>query len=554
MKKTVLSDAQLNMMPHEALLALYRSMEEANANQQAQMELLLKQNADLLKQIETLNERIAVLMQDRFGRRSEKRKVLDGQISMDLDMADILNEAEVAIEDGMPEEPEMETIVIRRKKPKGKREADLEGLETVPVEHTIPEERLKENFPDGYYRLPDKVYKELHYVPATCVVHEHHIAVYAGKKNEGILCADKPERLLKNSILTPSLVSAVFNSKYVNALPLNRISEEFTRHDVNISRQVMAGWMIKVTQRYLQPVYTAMRRQAMKSQILHCDETPFQVLEDGKEKGKSSKSYMWVCHTGERAESPPIYLYWYDPGRSTEVLMNFLEGYRGILVTDGYPAYHKAAKDNPDKLQVAGCWTHCKRGFAKLVKSLDKANPNKLTVAEAVKRIQAIYHVDNMTKGKTAEEILENRKRSVAPLVDAFFKWVDEVMSQPMDKGGNLYGALNYAHNQEPYLRKFLDDPIIPMDNNDAERSIRSFCVGKKNWNLSATKAGASSSAILYSIAETSKANGLKPYEYFKYILEQILEHVEDPPSEYIDELMPWSESLPDKCRRESKN
>ena len=554
MKKTVLSDAQLNMMPHEALLALYRSMEEANANQQAQMELLLKQNADLLKQIETLNERIAVLMQDRFGRRSEKRKVLDGQISMDLDMADILNEAEVAIEDGMPEEPEMETIVIRRKKPKGKREADLEGLETVPVEHTIPEERLKENFPDGYYRLPDKVYKELHYVPATCVVHEHHIAVYAGKKNEGILCADKPERLLKNSILTPSLVSAVFNSKYVNALPLNRVSEEFARHDVNISRQVMAGWMIKVTQRYLQPVYTAMRRQAMKSRILHCDETPFQVLEDGKEKGKSSKSYMWVCHTGERAESPPIYLYWYDPGRSTEALMNFLEGYRGILVTDGYPAYHKAAKDNPDKLQVAGCWAHCKRGFAKLVKSLDKANPNKLTAAEAVKRIQAIYHVDNMTKGKTAEEILENRKRSVAPLVDAFFKWVDEVMSQPMDKGGNLYGALNYAHNQEPYLRKFLDDPIIPMDNNDAERSIRSFCVGKKNWNLSATKAGASSSAILYSIAETSKANGLKPYEYFKYILEQILEHVEDPPSEYIDELMPWSESLPDKCRRESKN
>lgn len=554
MKKTVLSDAQLNMMPHEALLALYRSMEEANANQQAQMELLLKQNADLLKQIETLNERIAVLMQDRFGRRSEKRKVLDGQISMDLDMADILNEAEVAIEDGMPEEPEMETIVIRRKKPKGKREADLEGLETVPVEHTIPEERLKENFPDGYYRLPDKVYKELHYVPATCVVHEHHIAVYAGKKNEGILCADKPERLLKNSILTPSLVSAVFNSKYVNALPLNRVSEEFARHDVNISRQVMAGWMIKVTQRYLQPVYTAMRRQAMKGRILHCDETPFQVLEDGKEKGKSSKSYMWVCHTGEKSESPPIYLYWYDPGRSTEALMNFLEGYQGILVTDGYPAYHKAAKDNPDKLQVAGCWTHCKRGFAKLVKSLDKANPNILSAAEAVKRIQAIYHVDNMTKGKNAEEILENRKRSVAPLVDAFFKWVDEVMSQPMDKGGNLYGALKYAHNQEPYLRKFLDDPIIPMDNNDAERSIRSFCVGKKNWNLSATKAGASSSAILYSIAETSKANGLKPYEYFKYILEQILEHVEDPPSEYIDELMPWSESLPDKCRREAKN
>lgn len=553
MKKTVLSDQQLNMLPHEALLAMYRALEETNAAQQAQMEQILKQNAELLRQIETLNERIAVLVQERFGRKSEKHAVLDGQITMDLDMADILNEVEVTVRDGMPEEPEMETVVIHRKKPKGKREADLEGLESITIPHDIPQERLREEFPDGYYQLPDKVYKELHYVPATCVVHEHHIAVYAGKKNEGILCADRPERLLKNSILTPSLAAAVFNSKYVNALPLNRISEEFQRHDINISRQVMAGWMIKLTERYLQPVYTAMRRKAMESRILHCDETPFKVLEDGRRKGKSSKSYMWVCHTGARSESPPIYLYWYDPGRSSGVLEEFLDGYEGILVTDGYQVYHKVARENPDRLQVAGCWAHCKRGFAELVKSLDKTSTNLLTAAEAVKRIQAIYHVDNMTKGKSDEEILENRERSVRPLVDAFFRWVDEVMSTPMDKGGKLYGALNYAHNQEPYLRKFLEDPIIPLDNNDAERSIRAFCVGKKNWNLSATKAGASSSGVLYSIAETSKANGLKPYEYFKYLLEQILEHIEDPPAEYIDDLMPWSRALPDRCRRELK-
>lgn len=109
-----------------------------------------------------------------------------------------------------------------------------------------------------------------------------------------------------------------------------------------------------------------------------------------------------------------------------------------------------------------------------------------------------------------------------------------------MDKNGNLCKAINYSINQEKYLRRFLDDPLIPLDNNEAERSIRKFCVGKHNWNIIASENGAYSSGILYSIAETSKANGLKPFEYFKYLLDQILEHLDDPPSEYLDELMPW--------------
>lgn len=154
-----------------------------------------------------------------------------------------------------------------------------------------------------------------------------------------------------------------------------------------------------------------------------------------------------------------------------------------------------------------------------------------------------------MYKEKSEDERLENRKQSVKPLVDSFFEWIEELMKKPMDKGGKLYGAVSYAHNQESYLRRFLDNGIIPLDNNDAERSIRSFCVGKKNWHIADSKNGATASGILYSIAETAKANKLKPYEYFKYLLEQILLHVEDPPEEYMDDLLPWSEKLPDYCR-----
>lgn len=155
-----------------------------------------------------------------------------------------------------------------------------------------------------------------------------------------------------------------------------------------------------------------------------------------------------------------------------------------------------------------------------------------------------------MYKDSSEKERLSNRQKSVKPLVDAYFEWVKSIDTRFMDKNGNLCKAINYSINQEKYLRRFLDDPLIPLDNNEAERSIRKFCVGKHNWNIIASENGAYSSGILYSIAETSKANGLKPFEYFKYLLDQILEHLDEPPSEYLDELMPWSDQIPENCRR----
>ena len=184
-----------------------------------------------------------------------------------------------------------------------------------------------------------------------------------------------------------------------------------------------------------------------------------------------------------------------------------------------------------------------------MLKALKSSNPKGAVSAEAHKRIAAIYHVDNMYKAASPEERLDNRQKSVKPLVDAFFEWIKSIDTTELDKSGALYHAIKYALNQEPYLRAFLDDPIIPLDNNDAERSIKKFCVGKHSWHIISSKRGARASAILYSIAETSKANGLKPYEYFKYLLEGMLNHLDDKPSDYIDDLMPWSDKIPENCR-----
>lgn len=156
-----------------------------------------------------------------------------------------------------------------------------------------------------------------------------------------------------------------------------------------------------------------------------------------------------------------------------------------------------------------------------------------------------------MMKDASAEERLEHRKVSVQPLVDAYFAWIDDPgLTLGMDKSSNLYKAIQYSRNQETFLRVFLTDGSVPLDNNDAERSIRTFCVGKHNWHISDTKAGAKASGMLYSIAETAKANGLKPFEYFTYVFEQFLEHANDPVSDYISDLVPWSETIPDRCRK----
>ena len=542
-KKSLLTEEQLNLIPKDVLVTMHLQLIDT-------MQQVVAQNNQLLRQVAALEEKINILTQRQFGRKTEKASEIDGlQLSFNFDVENALNEAEYLLDTASAEEcePDATQPVHKRTKRKGKRKSDLQYLETVIDEHTIPEEKLNEYFPHGYDVLPHNTYYTVEYIPAKFIEHEHHVFKYAGKHGEGIRVADAPEKLLPNSILTPSLAAGIFVAKYLNAVPLARLGEEFERLDMNLSRQTLANWMISMSDRYLELLYRRMHQEILKSKLIHCDETPFKLVVP--EKTSNSKAYMWVYHTMETYGSPPIFIYEYQDGRSSDMPRNFLKNYVGTLVTDGYQVYHKIAEERPDELKVAGCWAHCKRKFDDVLKALKTTNPKGAISAEAHKRIAAIYHVDHLCKTSSLEERLENRQRSVKPLVDAFFDWLKSIDTTGLDRSGGLYGAIRYALNQEPYLRTFLDDPIVPLDNNDAERSIKKFCVGKHSWHIISSKRGARASAILYSLAETSKANGLKPYEYFKYVLEQMLEHLDDKPADYIDNLLPWSDKIPDDCR-----
>ena len=554
MENKVISIDELNKLSKETISMLYLQTFEMLQNLQTQ-------NVNLIAQVEDLKQQMAILVNQRFGKRSEKLSQLPGQLSFNMDDPAVFNEIEVITDHGFVEEPSAEEVVpehIRRKRPKGKRAVDLSGIEVEVVNHYLPEDILNSEMPRGWHQMEDEIYTELERIPPSYKVVEHHVGVYASNGNGSRIMRGKaPGRLLNHSILTPSLAASIFTAKYINAVPLNRISEGYGYDGLNISRQVMAGWMIRLSDYYLGSVHQMMKDELKKAPLIHCDETPFVMSGEKDAKDPQSKDYMWIYHSPGIQDSKKIYLYEYDNGsRSAAVIDRYLEGYKGILVSDGYASYHALDRKHDD-LKVAGCWVHCKRKYAEIVKTVKKGaalSPAQQIAREAAERIAVIFHTDNLSKGKSSQEILDNRQQSVKPLVDAFFAWVKDILNNKVISSTDLKKALTYSVNQEKYLRVFLESAIIPLDNNDAERSIKKFCVGKHSWHIIDSKKGAKASAILYSIAETAKANELNPFEYFKFLMEQLKEYPRnDVPEEELKKLMPWSETLPDCCKQLKK-
>ena len=217
-------------------------------------------------------------------------------------------------------------------------------------------------------------------------------------------------------------------------------------------------------------------------------------------------------------------------------------------MTDGYQVYHTLEKEKED-LRIAGCWVHCRRKFHEALEVMPKELRKQSVMHLIMNQIQAIYREEGKLSGLSAEERLAQRQLVVKPLVDAFFAYLKQ-NAERVPKSGKTKEAFTYALNQERYLRVFLEDGDVPMDNNASERAIRGFCIGKKNWEMIDTLHGASSSAIIYSIAETAKANRLKPYEYFEFLLTEIPKHMEDKNTDFLSDLLPWSDALPENIRK----
>lgn len=411
----------------------------------------------------------------------------------------------------------------------------------------MSEEDLVAEFGEnGWKQLPDAISKQYLFVPAKVEVDEHHIGVYASKDDGHMVKAPHPKSLLHGSLVSASLGAAVMNGKYVNAVPLYRLEQEFTRYGLAINRQCMANWMIRLGEEYLAILYDYLHQLLYSYHVIQADETPVLVNKDGRPAG--SKSYMWVYRSGYMYSDRQIILYEYQRTRNASHPRTFLKDYSGICVTDGYQVYHTVEKELED-LTIAGCWVHARRRFDEALKVIPKDLQKGAESYLVMKQIQAIYREEGKLKDLSSEERLKQRQLIMKPLVDALFVYLNSTELKVPAKG-KLHDAYTYILNQEKYLRVFLDDGDVPMDNNASERAIRGFCIGKKNWEMIDTINGAKTSAIIYSIAETAKANNLKPYDYFEYLLTEIPNHMEETDRSFLKDLLPWSPDLPEHIRK----
>jgi len=505
--------------------------------------LLRQQNSDLMDQVKLLTEQIQLLQQRLFGRKSEtKLEMCDGQFSM-------FNEAENESDPNIPE-PQFEELTYTRKKHKGKREADFTSLPVEQVVHELPEdERVCPDCGNPLHACGhDVLRRELTVIPAQYKVTAHVQTVYSCRHCEQtamrtpMVKGKVPAPVIAGSgIASASLVAHIANQKYSLALPLYRQEQEFSRSDLTISRQTMANWLIYVSEHWLAPIYQALKAQLIAAKVLHADETSVQVL---KEEGKKpeSKSYMWLYRTGCDTDRP-IVLYEYQPNRRHENAKQFLTGFSGYLHCDGYGAYHNL----PPGIIPIGCWAHVRRKFADILKSLPEYNKPGSIAMRGKAYCDALFALERECADMTFEQRQEARQTRSKSVMDEFFSWVE-------DSRGSIYAtprsvtgkALAYALGERKYLENVLLDGRLELSNNRAERSIRPFTIGRKNWIFSNSERGATASSIIYSIVETAKENSLKPYDYLKYIFETAPNiDMNDPDAAQV--LLPWN--APFVCR-----
>jgi len=463
----------------------------------------------------------------------------------------LFNEAEACASEQIPD-PASETASLAPRKPRGKREQNLEDLPLEQIEYTLPEEeQVCPACAGDLHPMGEDVRNEIKIIPARAVWVRHERKKYACRNCERnamatpIKTAPMPTTAFPNSLASPSAVAHILTQKFVEATPLYRQEQSLQRLGFTLSRQTMANWMLAGAD-WLGHVYTRMRAELLARDILHADETPLQVLhEPGR--AAQTQSCLWLYRSGR--EGPPIVLFEYQSTRAGEHPRRFLKGFSGYLHVDGYAVY-----DNLPGVTLVGCWAHARRYFVEALGALPAPARKKGGTPAHVGLgfCERLFGIERDLREASASDRHAGRQvRSLAEL-DAFALWLLDMSAKALPQ--SLLGkAITYCRNQWPKLLGFLTDGRLELDNNRSERSIKPFVIGRKNWLFANTPRGARASAVIYSFVETAKENGLDPRSYAIHLFETLPQlNLKDPAA--LDGLLPWSDAVQARFRVPSKS
>lgn len=505
--------------------------------------LVLKtQNAELSRQVKWFLEQLRLARQKRFGSSSEQSQY-DGIVQLDL-----FNEAEAIAEEVEPKPILSEVKPHLRRKRQETKDCLPEDLPVETIEHFLPEH--SQGCPQccNHLKIIGKtVQRRLKLVPATAVILEDIYYTYAcrtcEKTGTSVPVIQTPQRnnVIKGSFASPEAVAHTITQKFVMGTPLYRQEQAFLRQGITLSRQTLSNWMLKSTEDWLKPIYHELHRRLCAREILHADETTLQVL---REPGKpaQSKSYMWLYRTSGDSEHP-IVLYEYQPDRRACRPAEFLQGFTGYLHTDGYSGYHSL----PEQITVVGCMAHARRKFDEALKALPEKERKGSLALRGKSYCDALFDIEKQLKSSSAQMRHEKRQKLAKPVLDAFSEWLAIQNAAPKSALGK---AIHYLQQQWLYLVRYLLDGRLEISNNRAERSIKPFVIDRKNFLFANTPKGAQGSAVMFSMVETAKENGLDPYRFLSYIFDAAPNmDLTDP--KQLEQLLPWN--APQSCRIPSK-
>lgn len=503
---------------------------------QKRCDTLEQQKAQMAAKLKWFEEQFRLSQQRRFGSSSEQSNT---------DQLELFNEAEA---DASPlhAEPTIETVTYKRKKQRGQRKTLLENLPTETVEYRLSEdEQVCLCCAGDLHEMSKEVRQELKIIPAKVTVVNHVRYVYACRRcereeiNPPIVTASAPVSVFPKSLASPSIMAYIMSQKYVESIPLYRQEQQFARLGVELSRQTLANWVLHGANTWLSLLYKRMYDHLIKNDILHADETTLQVLRE-KDRLATSKSYLWLYRTGR--EGPANILYEYQQTRAGENPRKFLSEFKGYLQVDGYAGYNKVSD-----VTLVGCWAHARRKFDEALKALPASLKSAPVGArDGLNFCNQLFAIERDLKEVSNEKRYEIRLKRSQPVLDAFSEWLQIQALKALPK--SAFGqAITYCLNQWDKLVVFLEDGRLELDNNRSERSIKPFVIGRKNWMFANTPRGAQASAITYSIVETAKENGLNPFNYLTYLFE-MLPNIDTEDMNALDQLLPWSTTLPEVC------
>ena len=502
-------------------------------------ETILKQKAEideLKRKLEHMNEVFANAQRARFGQSSEQKNYVLGKGQLCL-----FDEAESS-QDHKAEEPKPDTFFVEAHERKKKR-SQAQMLNNLPEEEVlleIPEEQRLCSKCGGKMKPIGKKFlrHEMQIIPKQIKLLAYYAVTYACdscEKDTGfahIISVKPPVPLMKHSLASPSTVAYIMTQKYVDGLPLARQEKIWAREGVSLSRATMANWVIQCSEVWLKPLYRHMKQELLTHSVIHADETVVQVLkEDGKP--STSESRMWLYASAALLKHQ-VRLFEYQPDRSGKRPESFLRGFTGCLVTDGYAGYNQV-----QKVTRCGCWAHARRKWREAMPDGATVKTSKAAIGfQYCNKLFAEERKCVLYKPEYRKEYRQNRE---LPLLEEYFAWLNTVHSE---KGSKLEEAVRYSINQKQQLCAFLDNGEVPISNNLAENAIWPFTLGRKNWLFCNTPKGAEASAVVYSLVESAKANGIEPFVYLQHVLVQLPYFGKSPSHEELETLMPWAPNI----------